>query len=94
MTAEIYVKEPGGQEVGKTNTALLLDEDGKFIAFGSKALNTYFEDNHNATDLLFERYKLGLDSSQGNSIATHATALNGKMSSMLFESKFICKCFS
>ena len=67
---------PGGQEAGKTNTALLLDQYGNFVAFGSRALDAYFEDNNDETDLLFERFKMGLDCSQGN-VNTDATALNG-----------------
>ena len=35
---EIKVKEPGSPDPDrKTNTLLLLDEHGKFLAFGSKA---------------------------------------------------------
>ena len=40
---EIKVKEPGGQEPGKTHTSLLLDERGSFLAFGSKAREDYYE---------------------------------------------------
>jgi hypothetical protein len=77
VTAEIHIKMPGGQEAGKTNTALLLDQQGKFVAFGSQALDAYFEDNNGGTDLLFERFKMGLDNSQGNVSTINATALNG-----------------
>jgi len=34
---DIKVKEPGGQEPGKTHTSLLLDQHGDFLAFGTKA---------------------------------------------------------
>jgi hypothetical protein len=74
VPAEIHIKMPGGQEAGKTNTALLLDQQGKFVAFGSQALDAYFENNNDGTDLLFERFKMGLENSQGT---TNATALNG-----------------
>ena len=70
---------PGGQDAGKTNTALLLDQQVNFVAFGNQALDTYFDNNHGGTDLLFERFKMDLDCSQGN-IKTDATALNGSLS--------------
>ena len=57
-TAEIHIKEPGGQEAGKINTVLLLKKNQEFNAFGSKALNTYFEDNFDGQDLLFEKFKM------------------------------------
>ena len=41
--SEIKVKEPGGQEPGKTHTSLLLDAKGNFLAFGSKAREDYYE---------------------------------------------------
>jgi hypothetical protein len=41
--SEIKVKEPGGQEPGKTHTSLLLDANGDFLAFGSKAREDYYE---------------------------------------------------
>ena len=38
VSDEIKVKKPGSPDPdGKTNTSLLLDEQGKFLAFGSKA---------------------------------------------------------
>jgi hypothetical protein len=76
VTAEIHIKMPGGQDAGKTNTALLLDQQGNFVAFGSQALDAYFEDNNGQNDLLFERFKMGLDNSQGT-VNTNAIALNG-----------------
>jgi hypothetical protein len=76
VTGEIYVKMPGGEGADKTNTALLLDQQGNFVAFGSRALDAYFEDNNDGKNLLFERFKMGLDCSQGN-VQTNATALNG-----------------
>ncbi len=53
VTAEIHIKMPGGQEAGKTNTALLLDQQGKFVAFGRQALDAYFEDNNGGTIFVF-----------------------------------------
>ena len=38
---EIKVKEPGGQEPGKTRTCLLLNEDGSFVDFGTRARDAY-----------------------------------------------------
>jgi hypothetical protein len=67
---------PGGQDECKTNTALLLNSQEKFVAFGIRALDVYFEDNHDGTDLLFERFKMGLHCSQ-DSINIDAKALNG-----------------
>jgi hypothetical protein len=75
-TAEIHIKMPGGYDADKTNTVLLLDQQENFVAFGSRALDAYFEDNNDGQDLLFERFKMGLDCSQGN-VQTNATALNG-----------------
>ena len=40
---EIKVKQPGGQDPGKTRTSLLLDDHGNFLAFGSKAREDYYE---------------------------------------------------
>ena len=77
MTAEIHTKEPGGQDAGKTQTVLLLDHKMQFLSFGSKALDAYYNENHNATDLLFEKFKMALDTSNGK-IKGHATALNGE----------------
>ena len=71
--AEIHIKEPGGQDSSKTNTALLLNKDGVFKAFGSKALDAYFEDNSEGQDLLFEKFKMGLHFKLANT-----KALNGK----------------
>ena len=38
---EIKVKEPGGQEPGKTLTCVLLDERGNYVAFGTKARDAF-----------------------------------------------------
>ncbi len=83
MTAEIHTKEPGGQDAGKTQTALLLDRNMQFISFGSKALDAYYNENHSATDLLFEKFKMALDTSNGK-IKEHATALNGELQNHFF----------
>ena len=77
-TAEIHTKEPGGQEAGKTNTVLLLNKDQEFKAFGSKALDAYFEDNCEGQDLLFEKFKMNLHC-QDENITMQAKALNGKL---------------
>jgi hypothetical protein len=76
LIAEIIVKEPGGQEAIKTNTVLLLDRNQKFMAFGSKALDSYFNDNKECTDLLFEKFKMILLNSR-TGCEPLATALNG-----------------
>jgi hypothetical protein len=80
VTAEIHTKEPGGQDAVKTKTVLLLDHKKEFLSFGSKALDAYYNDNHNATDLLFEKFKMNLNT-EGNdrTIKRHAWALNGKL---------------
>ena len=77
MTAEIHTKEPGGQDAVKTQTVLLLDHKKQFLFFGSKALDEYYNENHNATDLLFEKFKMNLDTSKGH-IKAQAAALNGE----------------
>ena len=38
---EIKVKEPGGQEPGKTLTCVLLDERGNYVDFGTKARDSF-----------------------------------------------------
>ena len=77
-TAKIHTKEPGGQGAGKTNTVLLLNKDQEFKAFGSKALDAYFEDNCEGQDLLFEKFKMNLHC-QDENITMQAKALNGKL---------------
>jgi hypothetical protein len=77
IAAEIHTKEPGGQDAGKTNTVLLLNKECEFKAFGSRALDEYFEDNCDGQDLLFEKFKMGLHGNDG-SLAPQATALNGE----------------
>ena len=72
LAGEIYTREPGGQDADKTDTVLLLDKNKEFKAFGSKALDAYFDNNHGGQDLLFEKFKMGLYEDQ-----THAKALNG-----------------
>jgi hypothetical protein len=79
VTDEIHIKMPGGRDAGKTNTALLLDQHGHFVAFGSGALDAYFENNHDETDLLFERFKMRLAGGQDD-VQTDAIALNGQYS--------------
>lgn len=69
---EIFSKQPGGQEAGKTHSSILLSADQKFIAFGSKAREEYFE--HDERGLFFENYKMGLDDDLGS--APSAIALN------------------
>ncbi len=66
MAAEIHTKEPGGQDAGKTHTVLLLDRNEQCLLFGSKALDAYYNENHNATNLLFKKFKMNLDTSNGN----------------------------
>jgi hypothetical protein len=76
LAGEIYTKEPGGQDSCKTHTALLLDKEGNFKAFGSRALGAYFQNNCDGQDLLFENFKMGLHGNEG-SLAPQAAALNG-----------------
>lgn len=38
---EIKVKEPGGQEPGKTLTCILLDQYGNFVSFGTRARDAF-----------------------------------------------------
>ncbi len=78
VTAEIHTKEPGGQDAGKTHTVLLLNREKQFLLFGSKALDAYFNENHNDTDLLFQKFKMNLDTSNGK-ISAQAEALNGEL---------------
>jgi hypothetical protein len=78
LTGEIHTKEPGGQDAGKTRTVLLLDHNKQFLSFGSTALHAYYNENHNKADLLFEKFKMNLDTSNGN-INARATALNGEL---------------
>jgi len=47
---DIKVKEPGGQEPGKTHTSLLLDKHGDFLAFGSKAREDYYGEYLSVSD--------------------------------------------
>ena len=75
LSAEIHVKEPGGQEAKKTNTALLLDRNKTFRSFGSKALKDYYDDNKDGTDMLFDKFKMNLHDSDAEEPI--ATALNG-----------------
>jgi hypothetical protein len=60
----------------KTNTTLLLDRHYKFKAFGSRALDAYYEDNEGGALLLFEKFKMGLHHNDDSS-EPKATALNG-----------------
>jgi hypothetical protein len=73
---EICIKEPGGQDATKTNTVLLLDRDLRFKAFGSKALDAYYEDSEDGAHLLFEKFKMGLHQNESETVP-QATALNG-----------------
>ena len=73
---EIVSKQPGGQEAGKTHSSILLDRNQKFIAFGSKAREGYFELDEENGGLFFENYKMGLDDDLGS--APQARALNGR----------------
>jgi hypothetical protein len=81
---EICIKEPGGQDATKTNTVLLLDRNLRFKAFGSKALDAYYEDNAGGADLLFEKFKMGLHQNDSDTVP-QATALNG-----CFFEAFLC----
>jgi len=47
---DIKVKEPGGQEPGKTHTSLLLDQHGDFLAFGTKAREDYYGEYLSVSD--------------------------------------------
>ena len=73
VAAEIVCKEPGGQDALKTQTALLLDKGLNFLAFGSKALDMFYErdDGH----LLFEKFKMDLHGL--HSLNVSSSALNG-----------------
>ncbi len=73
---EIFIREPGGQDASKTNTVLLLDQNLRFLAFGSKALDAYYEDNKDGAHLLIEKFKMGLHQNEVGGVP-HATALNG-----------------
>ena len=79
-TPEICIREPGGQDASKTNTALLLDQNSKFLAFGSKALEAYYDDNKDGTHLLFEKFKMRLHQNEDGG-EPQALALNGRTSS-------------
>ncbi len=86
---EICIKEPGGQDATKTNTALLLDRNLRFKAFGSKALDAYYEDNEDGTHLLFEKFKMGLHQNDSDTVP-QATALNGCFLKHYFVGIFGC----
>jgi hypothetical protein len=75
---EIFVREPGGQDATKTNTVLLLDQNFGFLAFGSKALDAYYEDNQDGAHLLIEKFKMGLHHNEDEG-EPQATALNGRI---------------
>ena len=80
-TDEIKANTPGGQEPGKTNTSLLLDQDGKFVEFGSKARDAYYEYDDKG-GMLFETFKMRLGDK--HSVAEPlAYALNGKSQPLL-----------
>ena len=82
--SEIICKEPGGQEARKAPTVVLLDNQGNFKAFGSNALDLYYggDDgyvfcNYGANgDMLFEKFKMVLNSADVRSYKT--PALNGE----------------
>ena len=85
MCSEIICKEPGGQEARKAPTLLLLDNLGRFQAFGSKALDLYYggDDGYvfcnygDDGNMLFEKFKMVLNSPD---ILTYKTpALNGNI---------------
>jgi hypothetical protein len=64
----------------KRHTSLLLDQQGKFLAFGSKAREDYYE--HDESGMLFENFKMRLhDDHRGSE--PMAFALNGKTLSLL-----------
>jgi hypothetical protein len=90
VTAEIQIKMPGEQDADTVHTALLLDKQGIFVAFGKRALDAYFEDNHCGSYLLFERFKMGLQCSQCL-VQILATALNSIFSVFSGIDKFLTK---
>jgi hypothetical protein len=82
--SEIICMEPGGQEARKAPTVVLMDNQGKFKAFGSNALDLYYggDDGYVFCNygengyMLFEKFKMVLNSSDIRSYK--ATALNGE----------------
>jgi hypothetical protein len=59
----------------KTHTALLLDKKSNFLAFGSKALDVFYENEEE--HLFFEKFKMDLH--ELNSLNASSAALNGIM---------------
>jgi len=78
---EIQVHMPGGQEAGKTNTSLLLDPQGNFLAFGSKARVDYYMHDEKG-GMLFEKFKMRLNDKH-NGAEPSAQALNGQSQLLL-----------
>ena len=76
---EIKILEPGGQEPGKTHTILLLDGNGNFKAFGSKAHEDYYDCDEQG--LLFEKFKMFLHDAHAG--PPQAVALNGRALSLI-----------
>eukprot|EP00960_Hanusia_phi_P077200 768663-Hanusia_phi.AAC.5 len=76
---EIFCREPGGQEPGKTSTTLLLTRDEQFIAFGSRAREEYYEGD--PSSLFFENFKMLLNQVDGGTYPL-APALNGGEASL------------
>ena len=74
ISEEIICREPGGQEAKKAPTVLLLDQQKKFVAFGARAQERYYESDYSL--LLFERFKMNLHRLE--TISAMATALNGR----------------
>eukprot|EP00277_Geminigera_cryophila_P042466 CAMPEP_0173075664 /NCGR_PEP_ID=MMETSP1102-20130122/11820_1 /TAXON_ID=49646 /ORGANISM="Geminigera sp., Strain Caron Lab Isolate" /LENGTH=189 /DNA_ID=CAMNT_0013945113 /DNA_START=45 /DNA_END=611 /DNA_ORIENTATION=- len=84
----IKVLEPGGQDPGKTFTSVLLDTDGKFLAFGPKARKKYYDavndcsEQRPETGMLFEKFKMRLHRDDKNDLeyarkgSNHAIARN------------------
>ncbi len=76
--------EPGGQEARKAPTVVLMDNQGKFKAFGSNALDLYYGGDDGYVfcnygengDMLFEKFKMKFNSSDIRSYKT--PALNGE----------------
>jgi hypothetical protein len=56
-----------------------LDQNSRFLAFGSKALDAYYEDNKDGTHLLFEKFKMGLHQNDDGG-EPQAESLNGNYS--------------
>jgi len=70
VPAIIKVLEPGGQDPGKTFTAVLLHTDGKFLAFGAKARKQYYDavNDCSETGMLFEKFKMRLHRDDKNDL--------------------------